>query len=261
MRTRLARRLVLSILLALPGLAALRPGLARAYPLDGYEHTGIARLEYQRMVQEGKLAGRKRPAGELLPLSRVDLRLADRSGFRIPESDPKIAARLRGLLGPDADRYGIALLDLSDASSPRYAEFQGGVKQNPGSVGKIVVALAIFQALADAHPGDIAARERVLRSSMITADIFSVYDHHTVPFFDLATRKLVKRPIQKGDTASLWTFLDWMLSPSSNSAAGMIEKHLILLAHFGDRYRQYKSQVSMLLPIPRPKSGGADPVG
>jgi hypothetical protein len=236
MRTRSARRLVLSISLLLPGLVLVPTAPARAYPLDGYEYTGIARLEHQRLVQEGKLSGKKRPPGELLPLSRVDLRLADRPDFRIPESDPKLAARLHALLGPDADRYGIAMLDLSDPSSPRYAEYHGDAKQNPGSVGKLMVALAIFQALADAHPGDIAARERVLRSSMITADIFSVYDHHTVRFFDLATRKLVRRPIQKGDTASLWTYLDWMMSPSSNSAAGMLEKHLILLAHYGDRY-------------------------
>jgi len=229
MQTPLVRLVALALVL-------VGPGLARAYPLDGYEHTGIARLEHQRLVQEGQLAGRKRPAGELLPLARVDLRLADHPGFRIPESDPKIAARLRALIGPEADRYGMALLDLSDPASPRYAEVNGAVKQNPGSVGKILVALAIFQALADAHPGDVAARERVLRTSMITADVFSVYDHHTVRFFDRATRKLLRRPIQKGDTATLWTYLDWMMSPSSNSAAGMLEKHLILLAHHGERY-------------------------
>jgi hypothetical protein len=71
---------------------------------------------------------------------------------------------------------------------------------------------------------------------MITADIFSVYDHHTVRFFDPKTRRLVRRPIHEGDTASLWTYLDWMMSPSSNSAAGMLQKHLILLAHYGNRY-------------------------
>jgi hypothetical protein len=224
------------LLLALALALVLVPGTPGAYPLDGYAYTGIARLEHQRRVQEGKLPGSKRPAGELLPLDRVDLRLADRKGLAIPGSDPKLAARLAKLLGPEADRYGMALLDLSDLSNPRYAEWNGQVKQNPGSVGKILVALAIFQALADAHPNSIAARERVLREAMITADVFSVYDHHTVRFFDTKTNNLLRRPIQKGDTASLWTYLDWMMSPSSNSAAGMLEKHLILLAHFGDRY-------------------------
>jgi len=236
MRTRLSRHRTLRLRLSCLIAVVLVPSLARAYPLDGYDHTGITRLEHQRMVQEGELTGRKRPAGELLPLSRVDLRLDDRGGLTIPTADPKITAALKRLIGADASRYGMALLDLSDASKPRYAEWNGQVKQNPGSVGKILVALAVFQALADAHPRDIGARERVLKTSMITADIFSVYDHHTVRFFDLATRKLGRRPIQKGDRATLWTYLDWMMSPSSNSAAGMLEKHLILLAHFGKRY-------------------------
>jgi hypothetical protein len=76
----------------------------------------------------------------------------------------------------------------------------------------------------------------VLRSAMITADIFSVSDHHSVPFWNPATRTVSKRPLEQGDTASLWTYLDWMMSPSSNSAAAMIEKNLVSLTHFGKRY-------------------------
>jgi hypothetical protein len=34
----------------------------------------------------------------------------------------------------------------------------------------------------------------------------------------------------------MWTYLDWMMSPSSNSAAGMLQKHLILLVHYGKDY-------------------------
>jgi hypothetical protein len=212
------------------------PGRAPAYPLDGYESTGIGRLLHQRLVQEGEIKGRKRPSGELLPLSLVDLRLLDHPDLELPPPDPKLTARLKKLIGPEVDRYGIALLDLSDLANPRYAEWHGHQRQNPGSVGKLMVALAIFQALADAHPDDIEARKRVLRTAMITADIFSVYDHHTVPFWHPETRSVTKRPIQKGDTASLWTYIDWMMSPSSNSAAGMLQKHLILIAHYGKAY-------------------------
>jgi len=226
----------IALVLALLAAAWLAPGPAGAYPLDGYDYTGITRLEHQRRIQEGKLEGRKRPAGELLPLERVDLRLLDRPSFAIPPADPQLSAEVRRLLGSEADRYGMALLDLSDPDAPRYAAWNENQRQNPGSVGKILVALAVFQALADAHPQDIGARERVLRNAMITADVFSVYDHHTVRFFDPRTEKLVRRPIQKGDTASLWTYLDWMMSPSSNSAAAMLQKHLILMAHFGERY-------------------------
>ena len=56
------------------------------------------------------------------------------------------------------DAYGLAVLDLSDPAKPRYAEHRADHKQNVGSVGKLVVALALFQALADAYPDDLEAR-------------------------------------------------------------------------------------------------------
>ena len=211
-------------------------GPAHAYPLDGYESTGIGRLEAQRLVQEGSKPGKKRPPGELLPLDRVTLRLLDQPDFRLPEVDSALTQRVKKMLGSEAGRYGIALLDLSDPDHPRYAEWNGNQHQNPGSVGKILVALAIFQALADIYPDDIEARRRVLRESMIIADDFSKYDHHTVRLWNESTGEITRRAIQPGDRASLWTYLDWMMSPSSNSAAGMVQKHLILLKHFGKAY-------------------------
>ena len=74
--------------------------LAGAYPLDGYEKTGIGRLEAQRLVQIGEKPGKKRPSGELLPLARVDLRLLDHRDMELPASDPALTARLKKLLGP-----------------------------------------------------------------------------------------------------------------------------------------------------------------
>jgi len=217
------------------GLLVQSPS-ARAYPLDGYPSTGIARLEEQRLVQEGERPGRKRPPGELLPLERVDLRLLGHRDMQIPPPDPALSAEVKRLLGPDAARYGIAMLDLSDLANPRYAEFNGNQKQNPGSVGKLLVALAFFQALADAHPDDIEARKRVLRDTIITADDFSIYDHHTVRFYDVETGEMRRGPLHVGDQASLYTYLDWMMSPSSNSAAAMLQKQLILLYHYGAKY-------------------------
>ena len=227
-------RIWLAAVLAL-GLLGL-PGRAPAYPLDGYESTGIFRLEAQRLVQLGKAKGKKRPSGELLPLEKVDLRLLDQPDFKLPAPDPKLTAELKRLIGPHVERYGMALLDLSDLANPRYAEWHGNQHQNPGSVGKVLVALGIFQALADTYPDDIEARLRVLRNTIITADVFSVYDHHAVQMYDPETSRIFKRPIHEGDQASLWTYLDWMMSPSSNSAAGMLQKHLILMAHYGKQY-------------------------
>jgi hypothetical protein len=225
-----------TLIAALAVITVGLPMLARAYPLDAYERTGIGRLEAQRLVQVGEMPGKKRPSGELLPLSMVDLRLLEHRELELPPSDPKLTARLGKLLGSDASRYGMALLDLSDLENPRYAEWNGHQRQNPGSVGKILVALAIFQALADIYPDDIAARENILRTAMITADIFSVSDHHSVPFWNPESRNVSKRALKQGDTATLWTYLDWMMSPSSNSAAAMLEKTLVSITHFGKRY-------------------------
>ncbi len=209
---------------------------ASGYPLDGYQYTGITRLVHQRAIQENQIKGKKRPAGELLPMDQVRLRLADRPDFQVPAADPKLTATVKRLIGPNVSRYGISLLDLSDMANPTLAEYNGNQRQNPGSVGKILVALAIFQALADIYPDDIPARENVLRTAMITADEFSEYDHHTVRHFNPETGQLIRRKINKGDTASMWTYLDWMMSPSSNSAAGMLQKHLMLLVHYGKSY-------------------------
>jgi hypothetical protein len=229
-----SRRALVAALLTLALLGHVSGALG--YPLDGYETSGIARLEAQRMVQEGQAKGRKRPPGELLPLSQVDLRLLDHRDLTLPPSDPQLTGVIQRLIGPDADRYGIALLDLSDVENPRYAEWNGHVRQNPGSIGKLLVALAIFQALADIYPDDIPARRRILRETIVTADAFSVYDHHAVAFADPKTGSTRRRPLAEGDQATLWTYLDWMMSPSSNSAAGMLQKNLILMAHYGKDY-------------------------
>ena len=231
------RNLIPFLLACCTGLwLTFQSSLITAYPLDGYESTGIGRLEAQRLVQEGKKPGKKRPSGELLPLDMVKLRLLDKPDFSLPKTDPALTGKIKKMLGSHVDRYGIALLDLSDLDHPRYAEWNGNQHQNPGSVGKILVALGIFQALADNYPDDIDARRRILRETIITADDFSKVDHHTVRIRDEATGKIIRRAIQPGDRASLWVYMDWMLSPSSNSAAGMVQKNLILLKQYGKAY-------------------------
>ena len=151
----ITRNIVPLLLAGCMGLwLALQSDLGGAYPLDGYETTGIGRLEAQRLVQEGERPGKKRPPGELLPLSKVGLRLIDQPEFNLPKADPDLTGQVKKMLGSHVDRYGIALLDLSDMDHPRYAEWNGNQHQNPGSVGKIIVALGIFQALADIYPDD-----------------------------------------------------------------------------------------------------------
>lgn len=224
--------------LLLAGSAGLQ-----AYPLDGYEETGIRRVEGARLANEGLAQGGFQPPGALLDTAQVDIRLADRPELVLPQPDPAFSTEIVTLLGEHADRYGMAVLDLTDPDKPRYAEHRGGYRQNVGSVGKMVVALGYFQALADAWPGDLEKRKSILHDTIMTADGFSQHDHHTIRLFNVETRELVRRPMAEGDTGSAWEFLDWMLSVSSNAAASMVMRDAMLLRHFGPDYPVTEEQV------------------
>lgn len=206
-----------------------------SYPLDGDHYTGIARLKGYRLAQEGKVRGIRLFPGALLKTEQVGLRLLNHSELELPAEDPRFSEQVRGLLG-SPDRYGLAVFDVTDIRNPRYAEHRAGVRSNPGSVGKLIIGLGVFQALADIYPDDVTSRLRVLRESMVTADEFILTDHHKVPFWDVAAQRLRHRPLQIGDRASLWTYLDWMLSASSNAAASMVMSHLLLMVKFGRDY-------------------------
>jgi hypothetical protein len=209
---------------------------AWSYPLDGYPYTGILRLEGFRLAQQGKVQGIRLPPGALLPSDQVDLRLLDNPDFRMPPADPEFTMAVKRLLGDEADRYGLAVLDLTDLQHSRYMEHQGTDRANPGSVGKIIVALGIFQALADIYPDDIAKRIEILRTAEVTADEFILTDQHNVPLWTPNADRVSYRPVQTGDRANLWTYLDWMMSASSNAAASMVMRELMLLVHFGTHY-------------------------
>ena len=114
-------------------------------------------------------------------------------------------------------------------------------------MGKLLVALGIFQALADIYPDDEDQRLKILRTTVVTADQFIQTDHHKVPLWNLEGKKISYRPIQIGDQASLWTYLDWMLSASSNAAASAVIKELMLLVHFRNEYPPGAEQVQQFL--------------
>ncbi|MFW5791796.1 MAG: serine hydrolase [Desulfohalobiaceae bacterium] len=216
------------LILALVSLALFLPTSSTGYPLDGANATGMLRLiGYQQRTQ---------PKGARLELDQVDIRLGGHQELTIPAVDQGLQQKLLGLLGEDSPDYAVSVLDLSDPDNPAYAEHRGLHRQNAGSVGKIVVGLGIFQALADIYPDSISQRQRILKQAMVTADEFIISDHHDVPLYDPETGRLSWRPIRQGDTANLYTYLDWMLSASSNAAAAMCMREAMLLVHFGREY-------------------------
>ncbi|CAG0964571.1 hypothetical protein MYXO_00953 [Myxococcaceae bacterium] len=209
---------------------------AAAYPLDAAESTKIPRLAAYQEVLKGAVRGPNIAPGAQYPGERIALALADRPDFEIPKPDPELSRRLARLAGGDASVYGIALLDLSDPANPVYAEHNPAMKLNPGSVGKIVVLLGWLQTLADAHPDDVEARRRVLRETEMTADDWMGSDQHTVPVWNPGDAAVTNRRIRRGDTWNVYTYLDHMISKSSDAAAALLQRELLLLEHFGKGY-------------------------
>ncbi len=216
---------------------------ARSYPLDAYAETNMIRLEAYRLAAQGSARPSFLTEGEMLPSMAIQLSLNDHPSFSIPAPDPELSSRLKDIIGSDAPHYGVTILDYSDPERPRYASHNGGREQNPGSVGKIMVLLGWFQALADIYPDDVKARARLLYEAEITADAFIRKDSHKVPKWTWGMGSVERVPIEEGDTANVYTYLDWMASASSNAAAAMLMKELILLKHYGKDY-----------PVPKPEA-------
>lgn len=209
--------------------------LSYAYPIDGYDETGIRRLDYYRLAQTDEIQGKKLFEGAMLGSADVVPRLLGQSS-ELPQANTEIGRQLAQLIPSEPDRYSISVLDLSDPSNPIYAEHNGGYRSNVGSVGKVLVALALFTKLRDVYPDDIERRKEILLNTQVIADEFVIKDHHKVRFWDVAARKIEQRSIKVGDTGNLYEYLDWALSPSSNAAAAMIQRELLLLSHFGTDY-------------------------
>jgi len=206
-----------------------------AYPIDAYDYTGINRLDFYNLAQQGVVSGRQLSSGARLPLDQIRIRGAA-IDLDNTQTDSAVNQSIKGFLGEQASRYGVALVDLSDPEQPLYAGYNDEYKANVGSVGKILVAAALYQQLAERFPDDIEARIQLLKTKQITADRFIEHDSHKVPVWDVEKRKLDHRPIKLGDTASVWEYLDWTLSASSNAAAAMVMREVILIRHFGAEY-------------------------
>ncbi len=215
----------------------------QAYPLDGYEDTGIRRTEGARLANEGVIRDSVRQVpGSLWSTAQVDIRLLDNKDFQVPAPDPALTKQLKKLLAGHLNEYGVVILDLTDMNNPRFAAHRGDYKQNVGSVGKILVALGMFQAMADVWPDD-KKRIEVLKNTLVTADEFSQSDHHTIRVFDLENKKLTRTKMKIGQQGSQYEFLDWMLSVSSNAAAAMNQRQAMLMNQYGQDFQPSETEI------------------
>lgn len=227
--------------LALPVLAVVGLGGWLAYPLDGYEYTGIRRLRAYRMIQDGEMRGSLRlPPGARLSRDAIRLRLADgHRDFDIDAQTPRDSALQEGMdriVGRRHPSYRAAILDITDPARPRYAAVRGDEGYIPGSVGKLLVMTGLFNELAERFPGDTAARADLLRTTEVTADRWVIPNSHEVPVVAADWSGVTHRAVRVGDRFTLWEWVDHMVSPSSNAAASMVWKQAMLLDRFGARY-------------------------
>jgi hypothetical protein len=211
----------------------------REYPLDGFERTGIRRLEAYRLVQKGEMPGRKVPDGALLGEEDIRLRLAEvNPRFELRQDtprDPYLQEGIERIFRGRNPNYSIAILDITDPVNPRYAALRQNRTYSPGSIGKLVVTTGLFNELARLHPapGD---RLRILRDTEIVADPIIHTDSHSVPIVDLDANELVHRPIRQGDSFTLWEWVDHMVSPSSNAGGSTVWREVMYLSRFGREY-------------------------
>ncbi len=217
-------------------VAALASTSVLAYPLDGLDESGIRRLEGFQLAEVTPGAA-KLVAGQLWDVSDIKLRLLDYQGpdfDALPEDEDLSAFLVKSLRNRDPS-YAMVLVDLSDATSIRWAGLRPDVRQNAGSVGKLICMAALFYALAEAFP-EHEDRARVLRESVSPAGSWVSNESHKVPKWDAAQRRNFYSVIQPGDSFRLSEWLDHAISASANGAGSIIWREAMLIRHFGSEY-------------------------
>jgi len=222
-------RLGLALVLSLGGASL------PAYPIDAAD-SGIRRLEGWRR-QLATPGGKRLSPGALLGVEEIRLRLLEHPQARIlgTSKDPALQRALEEMLARRDPSYSIAVVDITDPENLAWAGVREERTQLPGSVGKLLVAVGFFDALARAFP-DLEDRRRLLREHEVVADGFAVGDSHEVPIYDPGAGRNRARPVRAGDTFTLAEWVDHALSASANSGGSTVWKQAMLLRHLGAAY-------------------------
>lgn len=217
-------------------LLAAWPLTLNSYPLDGGEQSGIRRLQGYLNDQQRPQGPRLAP-GALLGHADIRLQLADVTAqdFDQLPPDPVLQAGLNQMLKARHPSYTVVVVDITDPGDIRWAGVRPDLQQNPGSVGKILSMLALFDGLARAFP-DTADRERVLRETVVNARDWLSGEIHDVPRFDPATGRNRFAVIRPNEEFRLAEWVDHMISPSANGAGAVVWREAMLLRHFGSEY-------------------------
>ncbi len=207
-----------------------------AYPLDGQDETGIRRLAGYQIAQVTK-GQPKLSRGQLLGSSDISLKLTTYDGpdfDQMPE-DPALSEFLNEVLKDRNPSYAMVLIDMSDLAAIRWAGLRADVRQNAGSVGKLVTMAGLFYALKDAFP-DVNDRARILRETTTAAGSWVGIEQHKVPKWNEELQINESSVIVPGDEFRLSEWLDHAVSASANGAGAIVWRETMLIRHFGSSY-------------------------
>lgn len=210
-----------------------------SYPIDGYESTGIRRLLYLQLVQSGELPGKLPKDGGQLSIKDIKLNLLGSRGDSLevlPKSNEQLQKSIDAMFPNLDESYSISVLDITEGYPIRYAKRKEKSGYQPGSVAKLIVAAALFNELQKLYPTSFAQRTELLKNKMVRGGVWVNYDEHTIPVYNVETRKLTKRVAVESDVFSLYEWVDHMLSVSNNGAASVVWREVILINVFQSKY-------------------------
>ena len=207
------------------------------YPIDGYEHTGIARLYQLRKMQLDSVKNTRIPFGAYKGMADIQLNLLDRKEDSVEDlmvEDAAFEKEINKLL--PGSGYSAAVMDISKPNNVRYAAYRETVGYQPGSVGKIAVLVAVMNEMSKLCPDNFSDRTMYLKNIRVTSRYWGTGDHHTIPVYNIEKDKLVRRQVVASDEFSLYEWLDHMVSVSNNGAASVMYREAMLMAAFGQDY-------------------------
>jgi len=211
--------------------------VAMLYPIDGYDTTGIKRLYRLQKMEMDSIANKRIPNGAYLKLEDIKLNLLSRKrdslgAILVEDND---FARKIARITPGGN-YSLAVLDMTNPDSLKYASHRENVGYQPGSVGKIAVLNGFFTELAEVYPDNFELRTGLMCNKRVKARYWGTGDHHTIPVYDIDSDKLTKRQVVASDEFSLYEWADHMVSVSNNGAASVLYRETMLLDAFGRNY-------------------------
>ena len=207
-----------------------------SYPLDGRDYTGMDRLlGYKTLHESGT---RVLPRGALLSRDDITLQLAgfgDDAEFDTKPKDPELQNALESIFKNRDPSYSLTIIDISDPDHLAWAGIAEDRQQNPGSVGKILCMIGLFDVLAQTWP-DTDDRARVLRETIVRAGDWVSVEHHKVPRYNPETGHNSFSVVVPQDQFRLSEWIDHAVSASANGAGTIIWREAMLIKHFGQRY-------------------------